>query len=460
MRVIVLSAVVLCLLVGYSHTATIREGREGETVADVEASPVLAVIEEQKPVDAPEPIVSETRKVPEVVVEAVEPTVEEKTVEAIEEVAPVQQQRIAEPVVAVEDPVAIVIAEKQLVSEIKAEPVVAIVEPEVAVRNTEPEQPDVAVRNGQIDEEIVSELKSTPVQAVEEVDVPSAVVAEEPTKTEAEEAVAVKSVPVIEPEPEQTQPQIAEVPAVAINAKNVATEDVAAEVAPIDPVVAEPEEVVPAVKAVPVEQVAPVAEVAQVVVAAPESEVTAEVQPVEGLERQNVVAEGEQPKPTFFQQAQQVLTNNPITQFIANNPIANAIRGGTTAAPGTAEQEAPASSTTARPGIFAQLFNRDATTTAAPAVAADAQPTTIAPGFIQTAFSNIQNAPSNIISNLQNIFSGNRETTATPAAAAPAAVASVDQRKQEVEVDAPSSNAIDQSKKKRLDEEVELLGAQ
>lgn len=408
MRVTALSAVVLCLLIGYSHSATIfREGREGDQRTDDIASPVL---ENQKP---SKEILSELRQ--EAVVEAVEAVAEQKVVEAAEqveqEVAPLQILRISEPV--------IVLAQKEVISEVKEDPLVAIVEPEIALRNTEIE-PEVAVRNTQVVGEIASDLKNTPVQAVEEVAVPAAAVivqehvGEEIVAEEVASLITLKAVPVVK----------GAVVSEATSENGQAIEEV--------PVVAD--EAAPVVKNIPLEEEKPVAVI--------QTEPNAIVQPVEGSLRQNVVAEGEAPRPTFFQQAQQVLTNNPITQFIANNPLTNAIRGGTTPAPGSApENDAAPASSTARPGLFAQLFNPSTTAAAAANTSAS---TTVAPGFIQTAFSNIQNAlpqPPNI---LANFFSGNRETTTTPAAAAPEA-----ERKPVLE-DEASSNAIQQAKKKRI----------
>lgn len=401
---------IFVLAIGYAQCATIRDGREGD--AEIAAEVKQPVLEEVKDVV----VVSELRKEPQAAVETLEAVVEPKAEEAApvetEEVVIPVLRNVVEPVVSVQDPVAIVLAEKN--EEVKAaEPVVvAIVEP-------------VAVRNAELETEVVSELKAVPIQAVEEVPEPveAASVAE---PEEIAPIVALKSVPVEEP---------------AVVVQEVVAPEVVA-------IVEEPQPVVPATKSVVV-----IPE-AQEEVAAVETEIKPEeVEPVEGTQRQNVVAEGETQRPTFFQQAQQVLTNNPITQFIQNNPLTNAIRGGTTSAPGAEDAAAAAAApTTARPGLFAQLFNPS---TAAPVAnsAAEEAPTTAAPGFIQTAFSNIQNAlpqPPNILANIQNIFSGNRTNATAPAAAAAAEPA----RKPESAsiADSPSSNTIDQAKKKRLDE--------
>lgn len=477
MRFAALSAVVLCLLVGYSQAATIREGREGEPV-EVDSAAVVAVIEDQKPIEASPvlEVVSELRREAEPsVAEAIEAIVEQKVAEAVvaeqaaeqvEELVPLQQLRIVEPVIAVQDPVAIVLAETELVSEIKAEPIVSIVEPEVAVRSTE------------IEPEIVSELKAVPVQAVEEIAIPAAAVftEEEPIKTETVEAAVEEVAPVIALKSIPLDVEEEKVPAVQAVEPVVAEAAAAAPAAPIAPVEA-PIEAAPETnnefaKKLITEEVKPeeekqqeekqeeenivkkleVQEVEEVKIesAAVEAEISPEVQPVEGTMRQNS-GEVEASRPTFLQQAQQVLTNNPITQFIANNPIANAIRGGTTSAPGTAEEAVPAAPTTARPGLFAQLFNPS---TAAPVAnaAPEAPASTAAPGFIQAALTNIQSA---LPQNIQNIFNRNASTTAAPAtpAAAPAAPATI-----AAIADSPSSNAIDQAKKKRIDEtEEEML---
>lgn len=436
-----ISAVVLCalvLFVGYSQAATIREGREDEVVVQAVGLSAAAFEDQQPVVELKEPAVAvaELRKQAEPVVEAVDPVVEQQqlveeavAVAEIEQVVPLLRN-VVEPLMTAiqEDPVAIVLAEKEIVSEVKAvEPVVvAIVEPEIAIRSTE------------LMTDVVSELKAVPIQAVEEVAEPeAAIIPDEPVKAavveEESPVIALKSVPIEEPVKVEAPVAVA-APVVAVAEEK------------------EQEAVIPAVKAI-VQEAVEEAKPVEVVAAVVETEVIPAVEPVEGTQRQNAV-EGEQ-RPTFLQQAQQVLTNNPITQFIQNNPLTNAIRGGTTSAPGSSD-EAPAAATTARPGLFAQLFNPSTAAAAAP-VAEETAPSTAAPGLLQQ----IQNAlpQPNILANIQNIFSGNRANATAPAAPAAPAASEPARKPENVVAEAPSSNAIDQAKKKRLDVEVEQEAA-
>lgn len=382
----------LCLLVGFANSATIfRDGREVvvEPAVLIESPIKEAVVSELRK-EIEEPVI-ELEKFEERLVEEVvkEEMVKEEMAKAEEEVVSEQLRTILEPAVEVAEPVAVVLSEKEVVSNSNSEQIVAVVEPEV---------PIAAVRNQEV-ESVVSELKSAPVIAVIEEEVPAPVV-------DAVKLDIVEEVPVVD---SLRSVPIVEEPVEAVKAIEPAMEAVAEEK---KAVVAE---IIPEEKKVVAEE-----EVKEVV-----SEVKAEipvmadeVDPVEGTLRQNAV-EGDAPKPpTLLQQAQQVF--NPITQFIQNNPITNAIRGGSTVSP-TANDDAP--TTTGRPGLFAQLFNP---TTGSPALNSAEEPPKNPPNFIQNAISNIQSALPGPPAFIQNIFNGNRNNTAAkPPAAAEAAPAAV-----------------------------------